>query len=83
MKKSNYLPTLRKRTATLISKGARTVGFDCGYMIEESLYCDEADSVFAFLAWLQKNWKFAGNKLPAFVEANYPVLYKNHFLKTV
>lgn len=73
--------SLRARTATLISQGAKTVGFKDTYdYIEENLYPDEAESVMEFCDWLDDNQYRASSEMP-FVEKNYPNLYKNFFLK--
>ena len=77
------LPSITKRTAILISQGAKTVGFADGYyFIEESLYSHEAESVQAFFKWMEDNKHRASRELP-FVESNLQNLYKNHFLPEI
>lgn len=79
----NLLPSITKRTATLISQGAKTVGFTDTYSyIEESLYARECQSVNEFCKWLEANKHRASRELP-FVESNFQNLYKNHFLKSI
>ena len=74
---------ITKRTAALISEGAKCVGFRDAYgYIEESLYEKEAHSVKEFCKWLDVNQHKASMELP-FIESNYPNLYKNHFLSSV
>jgi hypothetical protein len=74
--------SITKRAATLIARGARTVGFaDAYFYIEEQLYPDEAESVQKFCEWLNTNRHLASREMP-FVEANFPNLYK-HFLKSI
>lgn len=78
----SLLPTITKRTATLIAEGAKTVGFKDAYIyIEEALYTNEAQSVDEFCKWLEANKHRASMELP-FVESNFQNLYKNHFLPT-
>ena len=77
----NLKRNITKRTAALISDGARTVGFKEAYnYIEERLYSDEAESVRLFCSWLAENQCMASRETP-FIESNYPNLYKNYFLK--
>lgn len=79
----NLLSSITKRTATLISQGAKTVGFqDAFSYIEESLYIKEAQSVNGFCKWLEANKHRASREMP-FVESNFQNLYKNHFLKSI
>jgi len=74
--------SITKRTAMLISQALNHSGpkADAYFYIEEELYCDEADSVFEFMKWIEKNHNRASREMP-FVENNYQNLYKNYFLK--
>ena len=76
--------SISQRTADLISKGVRAVGdFRQAYFyIEEQLYSSEAESVEKFCDWLEENRHLSGPEMP-FVKSNYPIIYKNHFLKSI
>lgn len=82
VKKSELKKSITKRTASLISRAFKQLGYEESalYYIEEELYFDEIDSVKAFMEWAQKNHHRASAQMP-FIESNYQNLYKNHFLK--
>lgn len=79
----NLLPSITKRTATLIAQGAKCVGFEDAFSyIEESLYVKEGQSVKEFCKWLEANRHRASREMP-FIESNFQNLYKNHFLPEI
>ena len=57
----------------LISQGVNAVGTydpnEIFFFFEESLYINQADTIFKFLEWVHKNGKFFGS-------GNYEVVFK-------